>query len=290
MRVTIRIADREAVPVRAVPFLTNWNRWTPDVLASVFAGDSGSRALAVGKQVATFRVVDAQVVPIKQDFWANFVVEQLAAVDQRLELQRGRTALGYDEWRHEALKVLPAEAFVWLDEFADFHVRDWRQRVRLYGPYASAFPKLFERLHAFGWRCQKEPVSRSETHETEDGPFSPDLLRMAKEDLEGLLRLRHLDFAPLVPRAFRPLLEEALISAGVPVAQTDSGLPKLPWPRPVIRPVPEDIKKRIVTALREGQSENSLANETGYSRTTIAKLRPAEKADAFRDWTPPRRK
>jgi hypothetical protein len=101
MRVTIRIADREAVPVRAVPFLTNWNRWTPDVLASLFAGDGGARALAGGKQVATFRVVDAEVVPIKPDFWANFVVEQLAAVDQRLELQRGRTALGYDEWRHE---------------------------------------------------------------------------------------------------------------------------------------------------------------------------------------------
>jgi hypothetical protein len=189
-----------------------------------------------------------------------------------------------------ALKILPAEAFVWLDEFADFHARDWRQRVRLYGPWASAFPKLFERLHALGLAVPEEAVSCSENHETEHEPFSPDLLRLAKEDLEGLVRLRHLDFAPLVPPAFRPLLEEALISAGVPVTQTDSGLPKLPWPRPVIRPVPEDIKERIVTALREGQSENSLANETGYSRTTIAKYRPAETADAFRDWAHRRRK
>jgi hypothetical protein len=290
MRVTIRIADREAVPVRALPFLTNWNRWTPDVLAAVFAGDGGARALVVGKQVATFRVVDGEVVPIRPDFWANFVVEQLAAVDQRLNLQRGRTALGYDEWRHEALKILPAEAFVWLDEFADFHARDWCQRVRMYGPCASAFPKLFETLLALGWGCQEEPVSCSENHETESEPFSPDLLRMAREDLEELLRLRYLDLAPLVPPAFRPLLEEALISAGVPVTQTDAGLPTLPWPRPVARRVPEDIKERIVTALRNGQSENSLAKETGYSRTTIAKFRPAKKADAFRDWTSPRQK
>ena len=96
MRVVVKIAGKEALPVRAIPFLTDWKRWTPDVLASVFAG-TADRALAISGSVRTFRVVEGAVVQVLPDWWLSFPVNQLAALDERLrEGGEGRSRVRSD--------------------------------------------------------------------------------------------------------------------------------------------------------------------------------------------------
>ena len=40
MKVIVEIEGRNAIPVRAIPFLTNWAMMSPDVVADALAGEA----------------------------------------------------------------------------------------------------------------------------------------------------------------------------------------------------------------------------------------------------------
>ncbi len=275
MRVVVEIAGRRAIPVRALPFLSQWRKWTPDVLVSVFAG-TASAAHAIYGRLFTFRVVEGELRPVEQDWWESFTTSQLAALEERLRLSVRETELGYDEWRVEAIRLLPEAVYVWQDEFSEFHARNWRLTARICGQYGRRFPASIDQVDLLGLDAPDDKRAHEST--SNDGKIgSPDMLDMVSGQLAELPAIRDLDFSPLIPHPFRQLVEEGLEEAVAPPAEADVTRDEpRGWPRPPIHPIPNEVRTRITEALRNGQSVNSLAKVTGYSRPTITSMRPRD--------------
>lgn len=109
MKLTVTIDGREALPVRAIPYVSGWNM-SPDMVAEGLAHTDRSKRL---NNVLSFRIVDGAIVAVKPMHWDNVVVA-LNGLDDKLPTGKA----GYSEWRNEAPKLLPAGVFVWLDAFA----------------------------------------------------------------------------------------------------------------------------------------------------------------------------
>jgi hypothetical protein len=116
MNVVVHIDGREAVPVRAIPFLTQWEVMSPDEVASALSDDEDFR-LGAFVGLRAFRVTGAQPVEIPPLYWDNFVSRQLQSISDRIKKSQVTHATGYSEWREAAVKALPPDAFVWKDEY-----------------------------------------------------------------------------------------------------------------------------------------------------------------------------
>lgn len=130
----IRIAGRDAIPVRAIPFVTGW-KISPDVVAKRLArqGDVLDRAL---ESLVAYHLVEAVPVRLLPKEW-DLACVQLDALSERLDRQflvpEGQIrpdAESYAEWRRESPAILPAGTFVWFDEFkrafeVDFGPHRW---------------------------------------------------------------------------------------------------------------------------------------------------------------------
>jgi hypothetical protein len=115
MNVLVLIGGREAIPVRAIPFLTNWEVLSPDVVAGVLAGDCDF--FHAFKGLTAHHVEQGQVKAIAKSFWGNFVVRELIALSDRTRHNEVTHEDGMSQWRRESSALLPAGAFVWRDEF-----------------------------------------------------------------------------------------------------------------------------------------------------------------------------
>jgi hypothetical protein len=116
LRVTIEIKGRQALPVRAIPLLTDWEVLSPDVCANAFAGDECTAQQLEG--LPTYRLDESgepQPVPARE--WENYTVRELAACSARITAMGTDHEVGYQQWRSESLGLLPAGVFVWRDEF-----------------------------------------------------------------------------------------------------------------------------------------------------------------------------
>lgn len=130
MNLVVEIDGRAAIPVRAIPLLTNWETMSPDVVAMALAWDDhfyqfkGLCAYSVENGVAG-AAIDAT-------WWENFPCRKLTALSEQIKATEISHEVGYDEWRSKALPVLPAGVFVWKDEFEP------RYYIR-YGPNGTTF-------------------------------------------------------------------------------------------------------------------------------------------------------
>ena len=122
MNLVVEIDGRAAIPVRAIPLLTNWETMSPDVVAMALAWDDhfhqfkGLCAYSVENGVAG-AAIDAT-------WWENFPCRKLNALSEQIKATEISHEVGYDEWRSKALPVLPAGVFVWKDEFeARYYLR-----------------------------------------------------------------------------------------------------------------------------------------------------------------------
>lgn len=115
MNLLVLIGGREAIPVRAIPFLTNWEVLSPDVVAGVLAGDCDF--FHAFKGLTAHHVEQGQVKAIAKSFWGNFVVRELIALSDRTRHNEVTHEDGMSQWRRESSALLPAGAFVWRDEF-----------------------------------------------------------------------------------------------------------------------------------------------------------------------------
>jgi hypothetical protein len=114
-RLTYFIDGREAVPIRAIPYVTGWMQ-SPDEIA-------GDLAKRVGAPFSVLRDVSAHhvhgrghVTKVLPKEW-DAVVTSLKALESRLKKTHGEGDEGYAVWRQESVKALPAGVFVWRDEF-----------------------------------------------------------------------------------------------------------------------------------------------------------------------------
>lgn len=117
MKVVVTIAGREAIPVRAIPFLTGWEVLSPDVLANILAGEDGRRRLA-GLKAWYIESGVAREDDLRS--WSTIATDIG-------ELEKRAIADGWmhPRWRTESLEHLPAEVFVWKDSFVEHFGRTY---------------------------------------------------------------------------------------------------------------------------------------------------------------------
>ena len=117
MKVVVEIEGREAVPVRAIPLLTNWETMSPDVVAQALAWNEGEPHF---KGLQAFRRYEGSR-PIPAREWENEVCCQFTALNESMKVTGNTPATGLLEWRRRALEILPAGVYVWKDEFEPMH-------------------------------------------------------------------------------------------------------------------------------------------------------------------------
>ena len=85
VNVVIEIQGREAIPVRAIPLLTNWNLFSPDVVATVLTGDKSQRRFLSG-ELQAFHLESDQVLPLKTDWWEVWAAQDMCALSEKIKM------------------------------------------------------------------------------------------------------------------------------------------------------------------------------------------------------------
>jgi hypothetical protein len=116
MNVIILIPDngrpREAVPVRAVPWVTGWSV-SPDRLCIDLARDHEDFEPKLKGAVAYHLDRGNPVVLAKE--W-DFVRSALRALEEELDAEGAARNTSYQAWRHRSTLALPSAVFMWADE------------------------------------------------------------------------------------------------------------------------------------------------------------------------------
>lgn len=126
---TIEIDGRQAIPVRAIPYITGWNL-QPGTLAAALAhsNDVVYRRLST---MTAYQLVDGAPTAIFPKDW-DAIELQLSALRAQLltrfpnqEDDENAWQLGRNAWRKESVSHLPAGVFVWRDEFEQCFDKDF---------------------------------------------------------------------------------------------------------------------------------------------------------------------
>lgn len=116
MKATLLINGRDAVPVRAIPFVTGW-RLSPDALIKDLARHEHRQRHKEYLRAYQFDPVHShpEILPAEWDQ----VLVQLNALENRLDLGFAEWSelISYAQWRDQSPAVLPKGCFVWRDEF-----------------------------------------------------------------------------------------------------------------------------------------------------------------------------
>lgn len=114
MRLEVVIDGREAIPIRAIPFVTG-GKITPDLVASIFAHTDQWESRLKG--VAPYHLSgDAKYSPMLPKEWDGI------ELDFKLLLKRFKAAQKIDQEHHsirerDSISMLPPASFVWKDDF-----------------------------------------------------------------------------------------------------------------------------------------------------------------------------
>lgn len=127
MKVIVMVKGREAIPVRAIPLLTDWKKMSPDFVARVFAGDEDLFFhLPAFEFLSAYQFnSDGSYSATEKRAWESWVVRGLDACSRRLKDTQSSHETGYQQWRQESWKLLPAGVFVWRDEFERAYQREY---------------------------------------------------------------------------------------------------------------------------------------------------------------------
>jgi hypothetical protein len=193
MNVVVLIEGREAIPVRAIPFLANWRFMSPDIVAHVLGGTGGSNVGLFGDMQSN-RIEDGKIQHLKKDDWVQFPLMELQALSEKIKADESSHAVGYSEWRKQSLKVLPAGVFVWKDEYQALHDKNWNSR------YKMTYCALRD------WNSEGEAIDSDEENEThiqrkltrEELVEDIALKRDLRESLEILNRWREPSYTPFM--------------------------------------------------------------------------------------------
>ena len=115
-RLTVWIGGREALPVRAIPYVDGWLRFSPDAVARYLAQDDDLFTEWDTPLIAHRQTDGAPIAAVPPREWDG-VAASLAGFAE----ETGDGDAGYAIWRKHAVEKLPASVFVWLDEFEAAH-------------------------------------------------------------------------------------------------------------------------------------------------------------------------
>ena len=179
MNVIVWIEGREAIPVRAIPLLTNWESIPPAALAKVLAGNDDIFGF---EGLKAYQHEDGVVKAVTAAWWRSFSVKKLKALSERIELTYEHKDIKKNQWQLESMGLLPAGIFVWKNEYTTLHESNWDSRLR-------------ESLHS-AWFLNKCEEPRQDVDETEDtSPIQIVAMSRVRADYETW---RTLDFSPTI--------------------------------------------------------------------------------------------
>lgn len=202
MNVVVMIQGREAIPVRAIPLLTNWRFMSPDIVAHVLGGTGGSNVSVFGG-LESYRMENGQVLPVAEDWWAQFPLKKLRALPKKIKETESIDEAGYSTWQELSLKELPAGVFVWKDDYQKLHDKNWNDRFRM--TYCA--------LKDWNGEETDEDVESQMQRDlrtddlVDDNPLKRDL----RESLEVLKRWREPDYCPFVGQELSVIVREGFV-------------------------------------------------------------------------------
>lgn len=122
MGIVLNIDGREAIPVRAIPFITGWNM-SPDMVAKGFAQRDGA------KRLTGIFAYHTPTTPLKMlpKEWDS-VDLALTALSDRIKAEQLTEQEGYCRWRKKSPVMLPVGVFVWLDEFESAYLKAFQPK------------------------------------------------------------------------------------------------------------------------------------------------------------------
>ena len=154
MKVIVEISGRQAIPVRAIPLLTDWRGLSPDQLAKILTKDSDHWPSFDGLSAHRLHP-DGSTKQIPPRWWASWVVRKLQATSDAIKAKQTSHETGYQQWRRESLAQLPAGVFVWRDEFEAAHAFEYGPE----GMRARGNPKGFDSsAHTLDFNPHPDPA------------------------------------------------------------------------------------------------------------------------------------
>lgn len=112
MNVIVVIEGREAIPVRALPYVTGWTM-SSDVVAKSLARTTFFDRL---KGVKAYHLSSQGVAPMLPKEWDGIEAD-LAILTDKLMATQTIDQENYPAWRRESIPLLPPACFTWRDEF-----------------------------------------------------------------------------------------------------------------------------------------------------------------------------
>lgn len=236
MNVIVVIEGREAIPVRAIPFLTNWEKMIPVDVANALAWDKSYRRF---KGLKAFDIENVQN-DISATWWQNNTCLELKALF--CTMKAVNIAYNHDsqDWRRKSLGVLPSGVFVWKDEFEPMYLCQ----------YGLEGESMCDSTELSGLMQEEEQERRAMLRFE---PFIPDV-ETQRLVMEGFTHsgqhweVRNINSSPWDWWDTFRLHEAACLIAGVPVGQE-------------LAPEPEEIPadarpvlKRLISAYFQGQT------------------------------------
>ncbi len=257
MSVIVEIEGGEAIPVRAIPLLTDWTRWSPDVVAQVLAGNPGGTAFVFG-ELQAHRLEHGAVQAVPKRWW-SFAVQNLLALSEEIKATQVGDEAGYRRWKSESLAELPASVFVWKTEFETFHRENWQRLARM---LQASLPGEAE-------------------DDQEASPDSTEVRAFAREAMENLNLWRELDFAPLIQPEHQGLVMEGF-DPSVTTTIAVSGTTPTAGQRPISAArkqgepwTPEALAE--LKAYRDVHGTKQAASHFHISESRVRVLLPGEK-------------
>jgi hypothetical protein len=114
MNLTVILDGKEIIPVRAIPFVTGW-LISPDLVAKTLANtDHWTTRL---KALTSYHHMDGgKYAPMLPKEW-DCIEAELETLAVKLKSVETAEQENYAKWRKESIPLLPANCFVWKDEF-----------------------------------------------------------------------------------------------------------------------------------------------------------------------------
>lgn len=140
-QLTIWIDGRVALPVRAIPYVADWeNLLSPDVVAKSFEHGKDWYSARCANLTA-YHLQRNEPIKVERREWKKVTV-QIEAFEAELFQKYGKEGLGgkigYAVWQRESASKLPAGVFVWLDEFEKEYQAECRREERISKQFVDA--------------------------------------------------------------------------------------------------------------------------------------------------------
>lgn len=124
MNIIVEINGRQAIPVRALPLVTDWVTMYPQAVVMILAGEFEHWPSFEGLSAHRLEA-DGGVKQIPSRWWESWVVGKFQDISDEIKAKQTSSDLGKRQWRRESIAQLPVGVFVWRDEFEAAHLREY---------------------------------------------------------------------------------------------------------------------------------------------------------------------